>query len=45
MMYLKTDLQARDAKFKEFVKMGKSVEKLAEFHGLTPEDIYAIADK
>jgi hypothetical protein len=44
-VYLQTDLQARDAKIKEFVKMGKSVEKLAEFHGLTPEDIYAIADK
>lgn len=43
--YLQTDIAARDARIKEFVAMGKDVAKLAEFHGLTPETVLAIAAK
>jgi hypothetical protein len=42
--YLRTDIEARNARIKEFVAQGKSVDKLAEFHGLTPEDILHIAN-
>jgi hypothetical protein len=41
--YLKTDLQARDARIKEFVAKGSDLQKLADFHGLTPDDILEIA--
>lgn len=44
-MYLQTDLPARNAKIKEFVDLGRSIDKLAEFHGLTPENILAIAGR
>lgn len=43
--YLLTDYKSRDAKIKEFVELGRDVEKLAEFHGLTPDDILAIAGR
>jgi hypothetical protein len=43
--YLKTDLQARDARIKEFVAKGSDLQKLADFHGLTPDDILEIASK
>jgi len=43
--YLKTDLKARDERIKEFVALGRDTAKLAEFHGLTPEDIMEIANK
>lgn len=42
--YLKTDLQARDARIKEFVAKGSDLQKLADFHGLTPDDILEIAN-
>jgi hypothetical protein len=42
--YLRTDIEARNARIKEFVAQGKSVDKLAEFHGLTPADILHIAN-
>jgi hypothetical protein len=41
--YLKTDLQSRDARIKEFVAKGSDLQKLADFHGLTPDDILEIA--
>jgi hypothetical protein len=41
--YLRTDLQARDARIKEFVAKGSDLQKLADFHGLTPDDILEIA--
>jgi hypothetical protein len=43
--YLKTDINARNARIKEFVELGRDVNKLAEFHGLTPEDILEIAHR
>lgn len=43
--YLRTDLAARDERIKEFVALGRDITKLAEFHGLTPEDILRIAGK
>ena len=43
--YLRTDHQARDQRIKEFVAKGSDLQKLAEFHGLTPEDILEIAQK
>lgn len=43
--YLKTDIQARNARIKAFVDKGSDINKLAEFHGLTPEDILEIAAK
>ena len=43
--YLKTDHRARDERFKEFVALGRDLQKLAEFHGMTPEDILEIAGK
>ena len=43
--YLRTDIEARDARIREFVAQGKSVDKLAEFHGMTPEDILKIAKR
>jgi len=42
--YLKTDLQSRDARIKEFVAKGSDLQKLADFHGLTPDDILEIAN-
>jgi len=41
--YLRTDLQARNERIREFVELGRDINKLAEFHGLTPEDILEIA--
>ena len=41
--YLKTDIQARNARIKAFVDKGSDINKLAEFHGLTPDDIMEIA--
>ena len=41
--YLRTDIAARNARIKEFVALGRDVEKLAEFHGMPPEDIMKIA--
>lgn len=41
--YLKTDIAARNTLIKGFVEQGRDVVKLAEFHGLTVEDIMAIA--
>jgi len=43
--FLKTDIATRNARIKEFVEMGRDIDKLAEFHGLTPEDILEIAGK
>ncbi len=43
--YLKTDIAARNERIKEFVELGRDIAKLAEFHGMTPEDILAIAGK
>ena len=43
--YLRTNLTARDERIKEFVALGRDITKLAEFHGLTPEDILEIAGK
>ena len=43
--YLKTDYAARDERIKAFVAKGSDLQKLAEFHGLTPEDIQEIAAK
>lgn len=42
--YLKTDIEARNARIKEFVAKGTDLTKLAEFHGLTPKDILDIAN-
>jgi hypothetical protein len=41
--YLRTNHAARNERIKEFVALGRDVTKLAEFHGLTPEDIQEIA--
>jgi hypothetical protein len=41
--YLRTDHQARNERIKEFVAKGSDVQKLADFHGLTPADILEIA--
>ena len=43
--YLRTNHQARDERIKAFVEKGSDITKLAEFHGLTPEDILEIAGK
>ena len=43
--YLRTNLTARDERIKAFVEKGSDLQKLAEFHGLTPEDILEIAGK
>lgn len=43
--YLKTDIKARNERIKAFVEKGSDVTKLAEFHGLTPEDILEIANQ
>ena len=43
--YLKTDIKARNERIKSFVEKGSDLQKLAEFHGLTPEDILEIAHK
>jgi len=43
--YLRTDIAARNERIKEFVELGRDINKLAEFHGLTPEDILEIARK
>jgi len=43
--YLRTDYAARDERIKGFVEKGSNIDKLAEFHGLTPEDILKIAGK
>lgn len=43
--FLKTDIATRNARIKEFVEMGRDIDKLAEFHGLTPEDILEIANR
>jgi hypothetical protein len=43
--FLKTDIATRNARIKEFVEMGRDIDKLAEFHGLTREDILEIAGK
>jgi hypothetical protein len=43
--FLKTDIATRNQRIKEFVEMGRDIDKLAEFHGLTPDDILEIAGK
>lgn len=43
--YLRTNHHARNERIKEFVALGRDVDKLAEFHGMTPEDILEIAGK
>jgi hypothetical protein len=43
--YLKTDTKARNERIKAFVQKGSDIAKLAEFHGLTPEDILEIAHR
>ena len=43
--YLRTDIAARNERIKAFVEKGSDITKLAEFHGLTPEDILEIAGK
>lgn len=42
--YLRTDHSARNERIKAFVEKGSDLQKLAEFHGLTPEDIRQIAE-
>jgi hypothetical protein len=41
--YLRTDIAARNERIKEFVALGRDINKLAEFHGMTPEDIMEIS--
>lgn len=41
--YLRTDHSARNERIKAFVEKGSDLQKLAEFHGLTPEIIKEIA--
>lgn len=43
--YLHTDIEARNKRIKEFVELGRDVDKLAEFHGMSVDDIMKIAGK